>query len=523
MESRPFALTLYANDRVIERFLPVNIETQASGGRYRTAVASFKPGLASLYSKIRLASELKLKFSIDETKLSFDQPFTLSERTKGKLEGYYLDVELPSDLIAKRQEREKFEGTQVHNTLETVISEEAEQKKETGRSELLENAAAKLGQNLQEDDSAAVNNSFNEQLRKRRQATEGKPATIRDRPVICMCVHGPCAPGKASCDPNQPCEAGWKGTLCDVPVVTNERAKSNKSSKSSDPKMRAKVIDDDEEDDIFSVRRISDDDYTEDQTSFSKNVQGFGHVVTATDSDDSESWHPQRAVDNAMQSTSAQNSQTALTQQGKQGWISWIFWSIVTLLKWVLYLIGALFALFVLKWCYDSVMDKIAREKNKRTGRGKRKRRADMEGDGLGFAGGVRYSDSEDEDAEKPIEMTAFNRKQKAPRKRGDSGTDYNQLTPTRDNELQLFDNEEPSSAPSVDSQPQEKGKSSRRAKKEETKQEESQWNPFDAEAQQPNAGFQEQEEGPPSQQQQQQWSQPAQANNSDAAFQQDL
>ena len=107
MESRPFALTLYANDRVIERFLPVNIETQASGGRYRTAVASFKPGLASLYSKIRLASELKLKFSIDETKLSFDQPFTLSESTKGKLEGYYLDVELPSDLIAKRQEREK--------------------------------------------------------------------------------------------------------------------------------------------------------------------------------------------------------------------------------------------------------------------------------------------------------------------------------------------------------------------------------------------------------------------------------
>ena len=87
------------------------------------------------------------------------------------------------------------------------------------------------------------------------------------------------------------------------------------------------MIDDDEEDDIFSVRRISDDDYTEDQTSFSKNVQGFGHVVTATDSDDSESWHPQRAVDNAMQSTSAQNSQTALTQQGKQGWISWIFWS----------------------------------------------------------------------------------------------------------------------------------------------------------------------------------------------------
>jgi len=67
-----------------------------------------------------------------------------------------------------------------------------------------------------------------------------------------------------------------------------------------------------------------------------------------------------------------------------------------------------------------------------------------MEGDGLGFAAGVTYSDSEDEDVEKPIEMTAFNRKQKAPRKRGDSGTDHNQSTPTRENELQLFDNEEP-------------------------------------------------------------------------------
>ena len=32
--------------------------------------------------------------------------------------------------------------------------------------------------------------------------------------------------------------------------------------------MRAKVIDDDEEDDVFSVRRISDDDYTEDVTAF---------------------------------------------------------------------------------------------------------------------------------------------------------------------------------------------------------------------------------------------------------------
>ena len=44
-------------------------------------------------------------------------------------------------------------------------------------------------------------------------------------------------------------------------------------------------------------------------------------------------------------------------------------------------------------------MERFSREKNKRSRRGKRKRKEDLEGDGgLGFAGGVTYSDSEDDD-----------------------------------------------------------------------------------------------------------------------------
>ena len=45
------------------------------------------------------------------TKLSLDQPFTLSQKVQSKLERYFLQVELPADLEAKRQEREKVEGT----------------------------------------------------------------------------------------------------------------------------------------------------------------------------------------------------------------------------------------------------------------------------------------------------------------------------------------------------------------------------------------------------------------------------
>ena len=56
--------------------------------------------------------------------------------------------------------------------------------------------------------------------------------------------------------------------------------------------------------------------------------------------------------------------------------------------------------------------------------------------------------------------MTAFNRKSKVTKKRTDSGADYDykESTPTRNNELQLFDNEDneqqSSSNPSIPSQP---------------------------------------------------------------------
>ena len=110
MESKPFKLSLIADEKVIGTFLPVNIEKSTLSDFY-TTVASFRPNMNTMYSKIRLASELKLKFSIDETKLDLDHPFALSEKVKTKVDEYYLDVELPSDLMAKKQEKEKFEGT----------------------------------------------------------------------------------------------------------------------------------------------------------------------------------------------------------------------------------------------------------------------------------------------------------------------------------------------------------------------------------------------------------------------------
>ena len=63
--------------------------------------------------------------------------------------------------------------------------------------------------------------------------------------------------------------------------------------------MRARVIEDEEEDNIFSVRRIDDDSYTENETAFNKNSGGGNkfNVVTATDDN---SYHSQRVVDNAM-------------------------------------------------------------------------------------------------------------------------------------------------------------------------------------------------------------------------------
>ena len=128
MNTRPFRLDFYANERLIESFLPVNIEkTTNVDAKLYTTVASFKPNLNELYSKVRLASELRLKFNIDERYLDNDtaHPFTLSEKVKDRMSNYYLDVELPSDIKARISEKEKFEGTQVHDTLEKVIESES--------------------------------------------------------------------------------------------------------------------------------------------------------------------------------------------------------------------------------------------------------------------------------------------------------------------------------------------------------------------------------------------------------------
>ena len=56
--------------------------------------------------------------------------------------------------------------------------------------------------------------------------------------------------------------------------------------------MRARVIEDEEEDNIFSVRRIDDDSYTDSETAYNKNSGGGGskfNVVTATDDNRYES------------------------------------------------------------------------------------------------------------------------------------------------------------------------------------------------------------------------------------------
>jgi hypothetical protein len=136
----------------------------------------------------------------------------------------------------------------------------------------------------------------------------------------------------------------------------------------------------------------------------------------------------------------------------------WLFHSFVSLVAWVLWLAGALIILVILKYCYEQATEKMSTQKTKRR-TGKRKRREeDLEGDGLGFAGGVTYSDSDD-DVQQPIEMTAFNRKSKTTKKRSDSGADYKELTPSRSNELQLFDNDEEPQA-----QPQEVKKKKKKA-----------------------------------------------------------
>ena len=55
--------------------------------------------------------------------------------------------------------------------------------------------------------------------------------------------------------------------------------------------MRARVIEDEEEDNIFSVRRIDDDSYTDTETAYNRNSGGGSkfNVVTATDDNKYES------------------------------------------------------------------------------------------------------------------------------------------------------------------------------------------------------------------------------------------
>ena len=80
-------------------------------------------------------------------------PFTLSEKVQDRMNTYYLDVELPSDIKAKISEKEKFEGIQVHDTLEQVIEVEVSKKQEGKKTDLVDNAKAIRGQNLKEQDT----------------------------------------------------------------------------------------------------------------------------------------------------------------------------------------------------------------------------------------------------------------------------------------------------------------------------------------------------------------------------------
>ena len=75
-----------------------------------------------------------------------------------------------------------------------------------------------------------------------------------------------------------------------------------------------------------------------------------------------------------------------------------MFHLFINLVKWILFLIGIIIGLVLAKHAYDKGMEKCSRERAKRSRRGKRKRKEDMEGDGLGFAGGVTYSDSEEDE-----------------------------------------------------------------------------------------------------------------------------
>ena len=264
------------------------------------------------------------------------------------MENYYLDVELPTDLKAKISEKEKFEGTQVHDTLESVIEEQQQKKLDGKKTDLLDNAKAVRGQKIQEE----TDEKFSEKLRKKKENAENNPKDQKNLiPTKCLCVHGHCEEGKPYCDQKKPCEAGWHGALCDAPDKNNERKKSSAAS-SGDRKMRAKVIEDEEEDDIFSVRRIDDDTYTETVTSASKNTGGKFGVVTATDDN---SWDTRRVVDNATKNygSNAEPVNLAHKDQNKQGWFSWMFWSFISLVQYFLIVVAALVALVCLKYCYE--------------------------------------------------------------------------------------------------------------------------------------------------------------------------
>ena len=207
----------------------------------------------------------------------------------------------------------------MHDTLETVVDEEAQRKQQGKWSDLLDNAKAKKGQKLEEqDESKPPPTKLVEAIRKEKETVERKPSETVQQAVKCMCVHGQCPEGKSYCDLNKPCNKGWTGTLCDQPDKDNDRkpatdANKKKDTGPKDNRLRAKVIEDEEEDNIFSVRRISDDDYTEDLTSVSKNSSpSTFSKVTATDD---TSWETQRVVANALKDTKArEQSQTALIQ-----------------------------------------------------------------------------------------------------------------------------------------------------------------------------------------------------------------
>ena len=122
--------------------------------------------------------------------------------------------------------------------MEQLISEESDEVKAgLGRTA--------LGQEADHDDQAGADISTDESelehevdARRRAEAAQAAAKTVK-----CLCVHGKCRQGQATC---AQCDSGWKGNYCDVPR-SPAQAHVNKNKKrdfTKDGLYRPQQIDD---------------------------------------------------------------------------------------------------------------------------------------------------------------------------------------------------------------------------------------------------------------------------------------